>query len=128
MRVRRLIRADHGGTSRFLFVIRCSSLSREPVVLFTEGCRRRGSARMSRRPPAPSNTQMAIFRPARDLALSIEFDPGCLPRRCVAFFRPRCASPPEERGEGTFDQKTRTFQFITLDPLPGQYGIRWSWA
>ncbi|EMD28192.1 helix-turn-helix domain-containing protein [Amycolatopsis azurea] len=157
MRVRRLIRADHDGTSRFLFVNRCSSLTREPVVLFTEGCR------ISRfRADVPSSTcafeftldrtlaagelafvafgvrfppgqtgkhaQMAIFRPARELALSIAFDPDCLPRRCAAFFQSRCATPPEERGEMTFDQGNSTFQFITLDPLPGQYGIRWSWT
>ncbi|MFC3448407.1 hypothetical protein [Amycolatopsis speibonae] len=145
MRVRRLIRADHDGTSRFLFVIRCSSLTREPVVLFIEGCR---PARfradvpsstcafefaLDRTPAAgelafvefgvrfpPGQTgnhaQMAVFRPARDMALS------------VAFFQPRSASPPLERGEATFDQENRTFQFITLDQLPGQYGIRWSWA
>ncbi|AUI59349.1 helix-turn-helix transcriptional regulator [Amycolatopsis sp. BJA-103] len=157
MRVRRLVRADHDGTSRFLFVIRCSSLTREPVVLFTEGCspaRFRADVPSStcafefaldrtlaagelavvefgvRFPPGQNgeHAQMAIYRPARDMVLQISFDPACLPRHCTAFFQPRTASPPEERGEASFDRETGTFQFITLDPLPGQYGIRWSWT
>ncbi|MBB5850076.1 XRE family transcriptional regulator [Amycolatopsis umgeniensis] len=157
IRVRRLVRADHDGTSRFLFVTRCSSLTRPPVVLFTEGCRParfRADVPSStcafefvldrtlaagelavvefgvRFPPgqAGKHAQIAIYRPARDLALRIAFDPARLPRSCAAFFRAKAASPPEERGEATLDRETGTFQFITLDPLPGQYGIRWSWT
>ncbi|MEU3768731.1 helix-turn-helix transcriptional regulator [Amycolatopsis keratiniphila] len=157
VRVRRLIRADRDGTSRFVFVNRCSSITQPPSVLYTDGCR---PARF--RADVPSSTcvfefaldrtlaagelavvefgvryppgqgrrhvQVALYRPARDVAVQVSFDPGRLPRRCAGFFRPRGVLPPEERCEATFDRDTSTFQFITLDPQPGQYGIQWSWT
>ncbi|MEV0675674.1 XRE family transcriptional regulator [Actinosynnema sp. NPDC050436] len=156
MRVRRLIRADHDGTSRFIFVTRCSGLTQPPAVTFTEGCR---PARF--RADVPSSTcafefvldrplaagelasvefgvrfppgqtdrhaQLALFRPARDLVLQIAFDPEHLPRRCHGYFQPRHGLPVEKRDEVTFTRTASTFQFITLEPVPGQYGIRWSW-
>ncbi|MEU4804288.1 helix-turn-helix transcriptional regulator [Actinosynnema sp. NPDC023587] len=156
MRVRRLIRADHDGTTRFLFVTRCSSLNQPPGVTFTEGCRPtrfRADVPSStcafefaldrpldagelaavefgvRFPPGQTDrhAQLAIYRPARDLVLQIAFDPDHLPRHCNGFFRPRNAMPVEKRGEVAFDRAAGTFQFITLDPVPGQYGIQWSW-
>ncbi|RSN27403.1 XRE family transcriptional regulator [Amycolatopsis sp. WAC 01416] len=157
VRVRRLIRADHDGTSRFVFVNRCSSITQPPAVLFAEGCRParfRADVPSStcvfefaldrtlaagelavvefgvRFPPgqARKHVQIALYRPARDVAVQIVFDPKRLPRRCAGFFRPRGSMPPEERCEATFDRDTSTFQFITLDPQPGQYGIQWSWT
>ncbi|ANN17400.1 transcriptional regulator [Amycolatopsis orientalis] len=157
IRVRRLIRADHDGTSRFVFVNRCTSITRPPVVLFTEGCRParfRADVPSStcvfefaldrtlaagelavvefgvRFPPgqAKRQVQIALYRPARDVAVQVTFDPGRVPEWCAGVFRPRGTQPPEERCEATFDRDTSTFQFITLDPLPGQYGIQWSWT
>ncbi|QXV57615.1 helix-turn-helix domain-containing protein [Amycolatopsis sp. TNS106] len=157
IRVRRLVRADHDGTSRFVFVSRCSSITQPPMVLFTEGCRParfRADVPSStcvfefaldrtlaagelasvefgvRFPPGQTNrhAQIALYRPARDIVVQLAFDPARLPKRCTAFFQPRSGQPREERGEAKFDRETSTFQFITLDPLPGQYGIQWSWS
>ncbi|WP_410653726.1 helix-turn-helix domain-containing protein [Amycolatopsis sp. cmx-4-54] len=157
IRVRRLVRADHDGTSRFVFVSRCSSITQPPLVMFTEGCRParfRADVPSStcvfefaldrtlaagelasvefgvRFPPGQTNrhAQIALYRPARDIVVQLAFDPARLPKRCTAYFQPRSGQPREERGEAKFDRETSTFQFITLDPLPGQYGIQWSWA
>ncbi|WP_370948146.1 multiprotein-bridging factor 1 family protein [Amycolatopsis sp. cg5] len=154
MRVRRLVRADHDGTSRFVFVTRCSALPQPPVVTFTEGCqvaRFRADVPSStcvfeflldrplaagelasvefavRFPPGLTNrhTQMAIYRPAREMVLHIAFDPEMTPRRCFGYFQPRSGAPREHRSEATFDGQVSTYQFITLDPMPGQYGIQW---
>ena len=72
MRVRRLIRADHDGTSRFVFVTRCSALPQPPVVTFTEGCQ------MARfRADVPSSTCVFEFLLDRPLGSSDRVDdPG----------------------------------------------------
>ncbi|SDY04664.1 hypothetical protein SAMN05421504_104329 [Amycolatopsis xylanica] len=157
MRVRRLIRADHDDTTRFVFVARCSALPQAPVVTFTEGCqpaRFRADVPSStcvfeflfdrplaagelasvefavRFPPGQTtqHTQMALYRPAREMVLHIAFDPDMTPNRCFGYFQPRCGAPREQQGEAVFDGQASTYQFITLDPLPGQYGIQWSYS
>nr|WP_042197742.1 hypothetical protein [Kibdelosporangium sp. MJ126-NF4]CEL23148.1 hypothetical protein [Kibdelosporangium sp. MJ126-NF4]CTQ90286.1 hypothetical protein [Kibdelosporangium sp. MJ126-NF4] len=157
MRIRRLVRADHDNTTRFLFVTRCSSLPQPPVVTFAEGCR---VARFRvdvpsstsvfeflldrplaagelatvefalRYPPGQTSThtQIAIYRPAREMVLHIAFDPAMLPRTCFGYFRPGSALPRENHRETTIDEHNTTYQFITLDPMPGQYGIEWSYS
>ncbi|ALG11969.1 hypothetical protein [Kibdelosporangium phytohabitans] len=156
MRVRRLVRADHDNTTRFVFVVRCSTLPQPPVVTFTEGCRVarfRADVPSStsvfefaldrplaggelaavefalRFPPGQTSghTQVAIYRPAREMVLHIAFDPAMRPRTCLGYFQPRSALPREYRPGVSFDDRTTTYQFITLDPAPGQYGIEWSY-
>lgn len=157
MRVRRLLRADHDGTTRFVFVTRCSALPQAPVVTFTEGCQ---AARFHADVPSSTcvfefvldrplaagelaavefavrfspgqtnqHTQIALYRPAREMVLHIAFDPDRTPLRCFGYFQPRCGAPREHQGEAVFDGQASTYQFITLDSLPGQYGIQWSYS
>ncbi|MEJ2858278.1 MULTISPECIES: XRE family transcriptional regulator [unclassified Saccharothrix] len=156
MVVRRLIRADRDDTTRFVFVTRCSSLTHPPTVIHTEGCRPsrfRADVPSStcvfeflldrplaagelafvefgvRFPPGQTDrhAQIAIYRPARDLVLQIAFDPDHPPRTCNGYFQPRSGLPLEKRDEVSFNPATGTYQFITLDPEPGQYGIQWCW-
>ncbi|ONI91773.1 transcriptional regulator [Actinosynnema sp. ALI-1.44] len=156
MRVRRLVRADHDATTRFMFVMRCSALPTAPVVTFTEGCqvaRFRADVPSStsvfefaldrplaagelaavefalRFPPGQTSrhTQIAIHRPAREMVLHVAFDPAMLPRTCFGYFQPRRVLPRENRPGATFDERTTTYQFITLDAAPGQYGVEWSY-
>ncbi|HEX8867868.1 MAG TPA: XRE family transcriptional regulator [Lentzea sp.] len=157
MRVRRIVRADHDDTTRFVFVTRCITLPQPPVVTFTEGCRVarfRADVPSStcvfeflfdralkagelaavefalRFPPgqASRHAQIALYRPAREMVLHIAFDPAMLPETCFGFFQPRSALPREHQPPVTFDAETTTYQFITLDPMPGQYGIKWSYS
>lgn len=157
MRIRRVVRADHDGTTRFVFVARCITLPQPPVVTFTEGCRLarfRADVPSStcvfefvldrplqagelaavefalRFPPgqASRHTQVALCRPAREMVLHIAFDPAMLPSSCSGFFQPRSALPREHQAPVTFDEHTTAYQFITLDPMPGQYGIRWAYS
>lgn len=155
--MRRLVRADHDNTTRFVFVTRCSALPQPPVVTFSEGCqvaRFRADVPSStcvfefvldrplaagelasvefalRFPPGQTSrhAQIAIYRPAREMVLHIAFDPAMLPRTCFGYFQPRNVLPREHAREVTFDEQTTTYQFITLDPMPGQYGIEWSYS
>ncbi|GGU24009.1 XRE family transcriptional regulator [Lentzea flava] len=157
MRVRRIVRADHDDTTRFVFVTRCITLPQPPAVTFTEGCRVarfRADVPSStcvfefvldrplqagelaavefalRFPPgqASRHAQIALYRPAREMVLHIAFDPANLPETCFGFFQPRSALPREHQPAVTFDEHTTTYQFITLDPMPGQYGIKWSYS
>ncbi|SDJ41484.1 hypothetical protein SAMN04488074_1026 [Lentzea albidocapillata subsp. violacea] len=157
MRVRRVVRADHDDTTRFLFVARCGALPQPPVVTFTEGCRVarfRADVPSStcvfeflldrplqagelaavefalRFPPGQTSrhTQIAIYRPGREMVLHIAFDPAMLPTSCSGYFQPRSGVPREHQAPVTFDEETTTYQFITLDPMPGQYGIQWNYS
>lgn len=154
MRVRRIVRADRDGTTRFLFVSRGSSMSHPPAVTHAVGCRP-GRFRADvpsatcafeflldqplnagelayvefglRLPPdhAARHTQLAICRPGREIAIQVTFAGNRLPRHCHGYFRPRSGLPEQRRVE--FDGPTRTYQFVALDPEPGQYGIGWTW-
>ncbi|GAA4445385.1 multiprotein-bridging factor 1 family protein [Actinokineospora soli] len=156
MRVRRLVRAEQDGTTRFVFVSRCNALSQPPAVVYTEGCkpgRFRADVPTStcvyeflfdrpletgelasvefglRFPPGQTDqhARMALFRPAREMVLQIAFHPDLLPDRCYSFFQARSDERVEKRREVRFDPHTNTFQYITLDPPPGQYGVVWEW-
>ncbi|MEU7531148.1 helix-turn-helix transcriptional regulator [Saccharothrix sp. NPDC042600] len=154
MRVRRIVRADHDGTTRFLFVSRGSSMSHPPAVTHAVGCRP-GRFRADvpsatcafeflldqplnagelayvefglRLPPdhAARHTQLAIVRPGREIAIHVTFAGDRLPRACHGYFQPRSGLPVQRRVQ--FDGPTRTYQFVALDPEPGQYGIGWTW-
>ena len=154
VRVRRLLLADRE-TRRFLFVTRCSSIPRPPVVTFADGCRQdrfRADAATATcafefvlerplhtgdlaavefalaYPPgqAARHAQIAINRPVRTLVLEVTFDPHRLPARCFAFRRPRNTSPAVAQHRELL-LGGRKAQFVALDPLPGQYGIAWQW-
>ena len=77
---------------------------------------------------ASRHAQIAIYRPAREMVLHIAFDPAMLPSECVGFFQPRSALPQEFQAPATFNEERTTYQFITLDAMPGQYGVRWSYS
>ncbi|MGY0231396.1 helix-turn-helix domain-containing protein [Longispora urticae] len=157
VRVRRLIRADRDNTTRVIFVSRCSTLPQPPMVTFADGCQpgrfradvptntcvfefllprplRAGEMAAVefglRYPPGQTDrhAEIAIYQPVRDLVLQVTFDPHRLPARCYAYWQGHVSQPAERREERTLDCEARSFQFINLDPAPGQYGIAWQWT
>ncbi|NUT99062.1 MAG: XRE family transcriptional regulator [Saccharothrix sp.] len=156
LRVRRLVRADHDGTTRFLFVNRGGSLAHPPTVTHALGCRPHRfrvdvpSATWAfeflldrplaagelayvefgvRLPPdrTSPHVQIALCRPGREVGLRVTFSPDRLPAACHAFFRPPNGLPVRRRAGARFDRATGTCQYVVLDPEPGQYGIGWTW-
>lgn len=156
VRVRRLVRAERDGTSRVIFISRCSTLPQPPMVTFAEGCRParfRADVPTStcvfeflldrplkagelaaveftmRYPPGQTDqhVEIAVRSPTRDLIVQVSFDPRRLPARCHAYWQPRNTLPSHNMGDATLDASTHSFQYITLDPAPGQYGITWQW-
>jgi hypothetical protein len=80
-------------------------------------------------PPGQTDrhAEIAIWTPTRDLVVQVSFDRRRLPEHCHAYWQPRNTLPWQHRGEARLDGETHSFQYITLDPPPGQYGITWRW-
>ncbi|MCP2328346.1 transcriptional regulator with XRE-family HTH domain [Hamadaea flava] len=156
IRVHRLIRARRDGLRRFLFLTRCVTLPQPPAVTFTEGCHpgrfradvptstcvfeflldrplRAGETAMVefglRYPPGQLDTyvRVEIGRACRDVALRVVFDPRRVPVRCVGHFQPTVDAPLLTTSETGPHEQIQAFQYVTLDPAPGAYGISWQW-
>lgn len=156
VRVRRLVQAEQDDTRRMYFITRCVTLPRPPMVTHADGCqpaRFRADVPSStcvfeflldrtlaagelaavefglRFPPgqADDHVELAITRPTRDLILQLTFAPERVPARCRAYWQPRNTLPRRDQLEARLSQDEHTFQFINLDPRPGQYGISWEW-
>lgn len=156
LRVRRLVQAEEDGTRRMYFINRCVTLPRPPMVTFADGCkpaRFRADVPTStcvfeflldrtlaagelaavgfglRYPPgqADDHVEVAITRPTRDLILQLEFAVERVPARCYSYWQPRNTLPRRIQREERLSGAAHTFQFITLDPRPGWYGIAWEW-
>ncbi|GAA0710676.1 hypothetical protein [Dactylosporangium roseum] len=156
VRVRRLVRADRDNVTRMIFITRCVTLSQPPMITFAEGCRParfRADVPTStcvfeflldrpmqtgdlavvefalRFPPGQTDrhAQIAVWKPTRELVVQVNFDPQMLPERCHAYWQPRSTLPWQHKGDARVDAKTPVFQYIALDPPPGQYGITWQW-
>ncbi|MGH3682754.1 MAG: hypothetical protein ACRDT2_21190, partial [Natronosporangium sp.] len=63
----------------------------------------------------------------RDFVVQVDFDPVRLPARVVYYHQPSAAEPMQPIQERTVDEMGTSFQFTTLDPSPGIYGVRWDW-
>lgn len=153
---RQMLRGERDGTARMVTLLRFQSLPQPPVVVATEGCRlgrfradipgslcafellldrplRHGELGLveytTRYPPGQSENHFDLRASpgVRDIALQVAFDPQRLPARCVGFHQPGMGMPERTILERAGTEIGTSFQFITVDPAPGIYGVRWDW-
>ncbi|MGH3712905.1 MAG: hypothetical protein ACRDT4_05515 [Micromonosporaceae bacterium] len=154
---RHLLLGTRRRIERVLTLARYHSLPQPPTVFRTEGCRL-GRFRADvagsicgyellldqpleiggltvieyamRLPPGQPETRstVRVHPGARELTLSVNFDPERVPARCEGFHQAAYDLPPRTVRERSGDTFGNAFQFITLDPAPGIYGLRWEWA
>ncbi|MQA25082.1 MAG: hypothetical protein GEU94_06350 [Micromonosporaceae bacterium] len=153
---RELLRGGPGVARRMIKMLRCKSLPLPPTVLAAEGCRlerfmadtatftcafefalnrplREGELAMVettiRNPPGQDDqfTAWRLRQHVREFVVQVDFDPGRLPARCVYYHQPSAGDPPQTVEERVSPEGCASFQFATIDPVPGIYGVRWDW-
>ncbi|MFF3286893.1 hypothetical protein [Streptomyces sp. NPDC003023] len=149
------VRAERDGLRRIVLISRQRDLLRAPEVTSTVYCRL-GRARCDINsgfqaielllehelglgehatiqfeivyPPGNASTLSRLFvrNPRRQLTHEIIFSAEALPISCVHSYRPQPTAPLTDERELQLGS-SHLAQHVAIDPLPGIYGIRWSW-